>query len=425
MKINQRLAITAAVALLLVIGSYFAIKFAQGYRPNLRQIELQPTGLLSATSVPRGSQVFLNAKLSTATDDTLNLPPGEYQVEIKKDGYLPWEKTLLIKKEIVTSTNARLFPAVAELKPLTYSGALNPFPSPDGTKIAFQVASASAETKNGLWVLDLVDRPLSLSQDPRQIAANTPTINFAKAQLLFSPDSKQLLVYFVSQKPQKTITASYLLDADRFNSPSSLMDKTAKLALILADWQQELALKEKERLKLLPEEILKIATQSAQILSFSPDEKKLLYLATDSAKIPEKLIPPLPGSNTQPQEREIKPGRAYVYDLEEDKNFFIEEIEPSKEAQEENLFSLIKAILARYSPIFTTNLQWFPDSWHLIIARQDKIIISEYDGQNPMTVYAHNFEDHFAYPWPNGNKLIILASLNPATPPNLYAINLK
>lgn len=425
-RINKRLAINLIIAVFLFVGSYLAIKFAKGYRPNLAEIELRPTGLLSATSVPRSSQVFINGKLTTATDDTLNLPPAEYKVEIKKDGYHSWEKTLLVEKEIVTSTNARLFPAVADLRPLTYTGALNPLPSPDGSKTAYQVASASGEAKNGLWIIDLVDRPLTFSQAPRQIANNTTNINFTKAKLLWSPDSKQILAYFIRQTPEPQIISSYLLEADRSNSLSTLLDVTAKLPLILSDWQDQLALQEENRQKILPEEFLKIATQSAQILFFSPDEKKLLYLATDSAKIPEKLIPPLPGSNTQPEEREIKPNRIYVYDLEEDKNFFIAETRPEEITPEENpLLASITQISQSYSPLFSTLLQWFPDSWHLIQIQEKEIIISEYDGANPMVIYANSAEEHFTYPWPNGSKLVILTSLNPTTPPNLYAINLK
>lgn len=67
-------------------GTYLAILWGQGYRPTTQGI--QGTGLLSANSFPDGAQVFLNGKLSTATDDTLNLPPGEYQVEIRKEGFI-------------------------------------------------------------------------------------------------------------------------------------------------------------------------------------------------------------------------------------------------------------------------------------------------------------------------------------------------
>jgi hypothetical protein len=97
-------------------GTYFAVQLGKGYRPTFDG-RLQGTGLLAANSFPPGAQVYIDGKLSTATDDTLNLTPNDYLVEIKKDGYLPWQKTLTLKKELVSQTNATLFKSVASLTP--------------------------------------------------------------------------------------------------------------------------------------------------------------------------------------------------------------------------------------------------------------------------------------------------------------------
>ncbi|HBU22179.1 TPA: hypothetical protein DEB02_04520 [Candidatus Beckwithbacteria bacterium] len=72
-------------------------------------------------------------------------------------------------------------------------------------------------------------------------------------------------------------------------------------------------------------------------------------------------------------------------------------------------------------------VQCSPDPRHYILVQEGKIVIGEYDGTNQDTVYAGPFSDDFAYPWPNGSRLIILASLNGGSnqPPNLYSINLK
>jgi len=82
---SKRLLITLISGSLLLAGTLIAIQFAKGYRFS-RQGILQGTGLLAANSFPNGAQVYVNGKLSTATDNTLNLDPGEYDVEIKKDG---------------------------------------------------------------------------------------------------------------------------------------------------------------------------------------------------------------------------------------------------------------------------------------------------------------------------------------------------
>lgn len=432
---NKRLLITIVTTLLLAAGTFLAIQWGRGYRPDLQNKVLAGTGLLSANSFPKGAQVYINDKLTTATDDTLNLPPGDYQIKILKDGYIPWEKNLKLEKELVTQTNAVLFPAVPDLKPLTFTGADILTPSPDGQKIAFTVASASAKAKNGLYVLELSDRPLSFKSDPRQITGNL-SFDFTQAKLFWSPDSNQLLAVLLHK--DKTFKNTLLLETSRYNEVGSLKDATARLPLIIKDWQEQLALKEKERIKNLPEEFRQILDSSTKNIYWSPDEEKLLYTATASAQIPDKLASPLPASNSQPESRQLEPGKIYVYDAKEDKNFYISDAKSAESAENAKSFADTKQptgqlinqldkLSYKYSPIYVQNVQWFPDSSHLILVEEDKIIIMEYDGANRANVYAGPFEKAFAYPWPNGSRLVTLTNFNKESPlpPNLYVINLK
>lgn len=391
MEMNKRLLITLATGVFLLVTTIITIKLAKGYRPDLKNGRLKATGLLLANSIPRGAQVFVNGKLTTATDDTFNLSPGEYQVKIAKDGYHPWEKKLKIEAELVAETNARLFPAVPELKPLTFTGAFKPLFSPNGNKVAFTIATASAELKTGIWILDLATGPLSFPPKPRQIARSTPFLDFSQSNYSFSPDGSKLLVNFAN--------ASYLLDSDRLNT--QLTNIKAKVAKIEEEWEEDKRLRQKTWLARFPKELQQIMTESAKIIALSPDETKILYLAEKNVKIPKDLIPKVPAASTQPEERDLKANVLYVYDRREDRNF------RTHEAIE--------------------NIAWFPDSRHLAFTDDKKIKIVEYDDQNETVIYAGDFEENFVAVWPDGSRLVILTNLNPDSPlpPNLYAINLK
>jgi hypothetical protein len=438
--INKKFIITIAVLAFLITGTLIAIRFAKGYRLDLSQKKVTETGLLVTNSFPTGASVYINDKLTTATDDTLNLPPGNYQVKISKDGYIPWEKNLVIEKELVTQANARLFPAVPDLKALTYTGALNITPSPNGEKIAYVIASASASLKNGLWVLNLQDKTLAFSKDSQQVAEASPNIDLTQAKLYWSPSGSQILV--------KNEQNSFLLNINKLNNLTTQEDVTATLPLILDDWEEELQIKTEEKIKKLPLEMQQIATNSAKNLFFSPDGEKLLYKAVKDNIIPENLIPPLPASNNQPEQRNIKTGNIYVYDLKEDKNFFIKQSQNqekdednSKEEQnskttnqnqEENtktkltVSQRLNNIENIHFPLKVQKVQWFPTSNHLLLLN-DKIELMEYDGTNKAVVYAGPFEKEFVFPSPNGSRILILTTLNPDSPlpPNLYAIDLK
>lgn len=458
---NTRLIIFLATLAFVLLGTYLVIRYAQGYRPRRSGI-IEGTGLLSATSFPEGAEVYINGQLTTATDNTLNLTPGEYFIEIKMDGYHTWSKNLSIEEELVTSTNATLFPTVPTFSPLTFTGAINPTPDPDGSQLAFTVASASAATKNGLYVLELPSTPLNLNRSPRQITRNTGVYDFATASYVWSPDGSQILVEFNQN-------SHLLLDSTKFNDAASFVDVTVRLPQIFKEWEEELARIERAKLLDLPDFMMGVATESATNIYVSPDKEKMLYQATSDLTIPVELIPPLPSANTQPETRNLTKGNFYVYDIEEDKNFLVLETSvldatpssdltkdtaeiplipekilliddiaeplPAELASSASAFRklssgytadyTIELFNAQYSPIHVTDIQWFPDSYHLVVTTDTGIDIMEYDRTNRVTIYSGPFDRSFVYPWPNGSSLITLIQFSPDTPSNLYSIKLK
>ncbi len=380
----------------ILVIAFLVIKLAQGYRPDISRRTLRPTGLLVATSIPDGAQLWLDGKLTSATNTTLNLSPDEYQVEIKKDGFSSWKKKLKIEKELVTKTDAYLFSTFPDLKALTFTGAASPSLSPDGQKVVFAVSGASAG-KDGLWILDLADRPLGLSREPRQIIQSAlKGRDFAKGEYQWSSDSKQILVTLSLSKSKEE---NFLLDSDRLNPATDLIDVTDNLVGIKQRWQQEEKIRQDAQLSKLPPKLLETIDSRVADIQFSPDETKILYTATASASIPQDIISPLPASSTQPESRNLEPGKVYVYDLKEDKNFSI----------------------GNYS----SKANWFPTSKHIFLVQKDKISIIEYDGTNLVDVYSGPFENSFAFPFPAGNRLLVLTSIGKDTPPNLYAISLR
>lgn len=397
MTTRRRLITISSIFLAVLLGAFFLIKLAQGYRPDLSTKSLRPSGLLVATSVPDGAQLYIDSHLKSATNTTINLLPGQYEVEIKKDGYTTWKKTLTIKKELVTKTDAYLFPTFPNLKPLTFTGAQSPYLSPDGQKVVFAVSQSSTE-KNGLWILDLGDRPLGLPRDPRKIVSSAPGgRDFSQAKLEWSPDSKQILATLTTKKVQE----NFLLEANQLNPATALVDITNQLKAIHAAWEKEEQLRLQAQLAKLPPPLLEILTNSVKDIRFSLDETKILYTATASAQIPEKLIPSLPAANSQPESRDLKPKKIYVYDSKEDKNFYLMDEDESKK------------------------LAWFPTSNHIFLVQPERITILEYDGTNWIDVYTGPFENSFAYPFPAGNRILVLTALSKDTPPNLYAISLR
>lgn len=392
---SRQLITYIAVFLFLAIGTIAVILYGTGYRLNIGKgkLGLSETGLLVAKSQPDGASILINGHLTTATDNTIDLAPGEYKIRIVKDGYSSWEKTIKIQKEVVAKIDALLFSTTPKLESITDSGVGNPVMDPSNTQIAFTVDNQSLK-KSGVYVLDVSTRPiLTLQSASTQIADNTID-NFSKTSLSWSPDGKEILATISAEQSKTT----YLLEASGFNQNPK--DITETLTSINASWKKQKEDKEISRIDGLKPKLKQLIAQNFAIVSWSPDETKILYTASQSATLPLVIEPPLLGADATPDQKEIKKDSIYVYDISEDKNYKISD----------GLLSL----------------SWFPDSKHLIFVDNRQVNIVEYDGGNKTTVYAGPFIDSYVFPWPDGSRLVVLTNLgNSNISPNLYTVGLK
>jgi hypothetical protein len=183
--------------------------------------------------------------------------------------------------------------------------------------------------------------------------------------------------------------------------------------------------KDKEKLLSLKGEAMNIATSSMNILSFSPDETKILYEASQSMTIPIIINPPLIGTNPTEEIRAIKLGNVYIYDVKEDRNYLIDD--KTKTISPSHNLPISQSTYPPISPSSPSPIQWLPTSRHLVITGKDKVEVMDYDGTNRKVVYAGPFWDGFVAPWSNAGRIVILTNLNPSASAigNLYAVNIR
>lgn len=408
------------LAISFIIGATsLLIFYGRGYRFNLSQGSFEPKGLLVVNSQPNGAQIYINEKLNSATNTTITLEPGWYDVRLEKEGYSPWQKTVQVLGEVVAKIDAVLFPINPSLSPITVTGVSNPVVSPDTTKIVFSVSKNNNGSTtdpfegSGIFILELTDRPLGATRNTRQIAKDTENISFEEATFEWSPSGKQVLGLLDNRY--------YLLDTSILNT--NLIDVTSTLDSVYESWNEEEETLRKERLSTLKPLLADVLDNSTNNLTWSPDETKILYEATASATIPEIIKPALIGTNPTPEMRDITPGNIYVYDIKEDKNFLItnlQDLQPSPTPQ--NISEDLKV-----NQNISYPLLWFPTSSHLLLAEESQISVMDYDATNKVTLYAGPFFENLIAPWPNGSKIVILTSLNPqpGAKANLYAINIR
>jgi len=385
-----------------IVLLFFVIAYGRGYRWNLKENSLSPTGILSLNSSPNAAKVFLNGQFKGVTDINLTLPPGDYQVEIKKDGFTSWSKNLKLKGELVYTIDAQLFPLNPSLSPLTNLGIIKAVPVDQTEKIII-FSDNNNETKDGIYLFEANKKPLSLFPPLKLLVLkkNIPLekIDFNNLQVYFSADYKEAIIDFNPNSPENK---AYLFNLDSENS--NLFDVTTSKETLIAAYEDE---KNKEINKILEtfsDKISKVATSSFQMINFSPDKTKFFYQAKKNLELPLVIKPPLVAVNQTPQQRNLLKNNFYVYDKKEDRNYLID------------------------SSKFTGDQlpQWYPDSRHLLFVESKKITIVDYDDTNKQTIYSGPFENSFFIITSDG-KIITLTNLNPENNsfPDLYSIGVK
>ncbi len=420
--VRTRLLSFVAGLIVVPICTVLVVLFAKGYRPNLQNGQITVTGILSTHTYPENSQIWINGvQTSSITNSNLNLPPGDYLVEFKKEGYQSWKKDLKIEREIVTTATAVLFPSVPSLKPVSTQTATHVTLSPDGTKVAF------ISKNNQIHTLDITESPLGTFTRESRLSGSLPlSLPASTLALIWSPDSRHILVTDIQSKPSSP--SAYLIDpANQQVAPA-----TNSLSYLLQDWQSREKAQDLQKFNTLPP-ILKnvLATSSADIV-WAPRENKILYTATASATLPDQIKKPLPGSSTQNQTRSLVPGHTYVYDLEEDRNFFISLTPlPTPSPAAKKPVKTTKSLPLSIPSGHPSGWAWFPTSSHLYRIENNRVIIIEYDSQNQTTIYSGPLFENTAIPYTSGKQMLLLTSFE-TTPaastsatPNLYALTLR
>jgi hypothetical protein len=264
------------------------------------------------------------------------------------------------------------------------------------------VPATSSNGDGGLWVLDTVNLPLGFAREARQVTDG----DLSNASWLFSPDGREIML--------TTLTGVFVLDAGSFTPQRERVNVASRKQEILAEWEEKAELKLAAQLKSVHPEISDILNRKAKFLTFSPDETKILYQAASDATIPEGVVKQLPGASTQRQERDIKEGRIYVYDIKEDRNFLIWDHE----------VAIINQPETEETP--QASIRWFPTSRHLVLAEEGKVVVMDYDGTNRQVVYSGAYIAPNAFPVLSNDRILILTNLGAQdTLPNLYAVTIK
>ncbi|MDD5496676.1 MAG: PEGA domain-containing protein [Candidatus Omnitrophica bacterium] len=160
------------------------LAYSFGYHIDFHKFNIYKTGILSLKSEPSGAFIYINGKLYTDLTPARveELKPGTYFVEVKREGFYPWQKDLSVIPNMVTrADNIILFPTLRDLAKISDLKTVN-FIIPDNKSQMYQM------TESGLYRSN-IDGTGLMKLSPY---SDWPSDITGKS---FSPDGKKILFF--------------------------------------------------------------------------------------------------------------------------------------------------------------------------------------------------------------------------------------
>jgi hypothetical protein len=240
-KIRNFLIVIFGIIFILAIPT--VILYSQGYRFDFETKKIIKTGGFAFKTYPKSCEIYLNDKFVKKTDFIFgevfikNLLPKKYNVKIKKQGLLTWEKNLEVREKMVTEAkNVILFPEKPNFS-LLFSDIENYYFSPDGNKI---ILEKNLDSNRELSVLNLENNHESLILEEADLNKK----GFEISDLKWSPDSKKILLEAKTKEKIEYFIIDILKETDNYIFPIDYATSPKKILFNNRDSQEIFFLEE-------------------------------------------------------------------------------------------------------------------------------------------------------------------------------------
>ncbi len=267
--------------ILFLLAAFLTVCYSLGWRFDWGAKKIVQPGIFYLKVWPKSVQIYLDGKSKKKTDFFFgsalieNLLPKKYDIEIKKEGFHDWRKTLEIKERQVTEAkNIVLIPENPDFKIIT-KGVKDFFFSPDEKKIILK----EEEVNSGktIWSLKLFE----IDKNVKSQLINERDISKKESvQLLglkFSPDSKKILL----ELGLKENIIYYLLEIDKAPSILTPLD-------FLGPEVEEVYFNPKN-----PQKLLALLTPIKEESALASPDGKISEELSEIDLVNKKISPPL------------------------------------------------------------------------------------------------------------------------------------
>jgi len=294
---KKRLVLFIFLVVLFLIISPLIIFYSLGWRFDWQTKKITQPGIFYFNVYPKNVQIYLDGVIKKKTDFFFgsviieNLPPKKYDVEIKKEGFHSWKKTLEIKKLKATEAKDVILVPQNPIFAVISKKVEESFFSPDQKKIilkeTFPTSPENSDSSN--WALKLFELDKNIKShliEPNRIHSNSADINGNDANikkeihlndLKFSLDSKMILLE---------------LKISIHSPVDSLTDETKREEKPIENKEEKLEYYILEIDKVPPTLFsLSFLGPNVKRVDFNPKDSQKLFTLTVSSEETEELVP--------------------------------------------------------------------------------------------------------------------------------------
>jgi len=120
---NKSDAVKRAIAFYFFVALFFislpiTLSYSLGYHIDYHELKIYKTGIIYISTQPSGASIYVNGKrhadLTPAQIEELR--PATYRIEVRRKGFYPWAKDLVVRPNMVTKADRIvLFPTTLEI----------------------------------------------------------------------------------------------------------------------------------------------------------------------------------------------------------------------------------------------------------------------------------------------------------------------
>lgn len=260
------------ISSIIVTATVLMIYVARGYR--IVNNELVTTAILKIDSDPRGAKIIIDGKeVGSTVKDVSGILEGDHEIEVVKEGFIPWKKSIYVESGTVRELSIKLLPVELNLEQITQTNIDQLFFSDDGKSAIFTVTDNRFDT--GIWIArfdkSFFEKELSKFADISII----PTAQSKSSDYSFtiSPDNKAAVMRLGSaDKP-----IFYLFEDLELKYTALPTSLNTRLGF---DPQGVLWHEDSSKLLLYEENLLfsyDLQTDTSQLLSYTDDSRPLVF----------------------------------------------------------------------------------------------------------------------------------------------------